>query len=146
MCLATNVKPYLKNNKIFDNENTIEKAIQAGQCLYKISSYTSFPMHDFFRCNTCNTTARNAICSSCINLCHKNHDIEYIRFDRFFCDCGSGTLPSQCKLIETTQETDTLYDSSAPTESKLDHLVNWATPQQSAHEFSSLPYQYSGPQ
>ena len=27
----------------------IEKAVASGQCLYKISSYTSFPMHDFFR-------------------------------------------------------------------------------------------------
>jgi len=122
LCIATNAKPSLKSNKIFDNENTIEETIKAGQCLYKISSYTKYPMHDFFRCNTCNTESGLVICSSCKNQCHKDHDVEFIRFDRFFCDCGSGTLKINCKLIETTQETDTLYDSSAPTESKLDQL------------------------
>ena len=36
-------------NKIFSNQNMVEKAVGSGQCLYKISSYTSFPMHDFYR-------------------------------------------------------------------------------------------------
>lgn len=113
--LAYNVKPtILDNNEIFENENLIEKALIAGQCLYKISSSCSFPMADFYRCNTCNTTARNAICENCIKKCHKGHEIEFIRHDRFFCDCGSNSLKSQCKLIETTQDTDTLYDSAEP--------------------------------
>ena len=37
------------DNKIFDNQNMVDKAVSTGQCLYKISSYTSFPMHDFYR-------------------------------------------------------------------------------------------------
>ena len=37
------------DNKIYDNEDLVEKTLQGGQCLYKISSYTSFPMHDFYR-------------------------------------------------------------------------------------------------
>ena len=38
-----------------------------------------------------------------------------ISVTRFFCDCGAGTLRSQCKLQgEPTQDTDTLYDSAAP--------------------------------
>ena len=61
----------------------MEKAVTNGQCLYKISSYTSFPMHDFYRCRTCNTTDRNAICVNCIKTCHAGHDIEFIRHDRF---------------------------------------------------------------
>lgn len=47
--LAYNVKPTLINNQIYDNEDLIEKTVNSGQCLYKISSYTSFPMHDFYR-------------------------------------------------------------------------------------------------
>lgn len=49
LCLATDVNPQLKDNKIFDNLNAVDKAVAKGQCLFKISSCTSFPMHDFFR-------------------------------------------------------------------------------------------------
>lgn len=118
LCLASGVQPILKGNRIFDNHNAVEKAVNSGQCLYKISSYTSFPMHDFYRCRTCNTTDRNAICVNCIKTCHAGHDVEFIRHDRFFCDCGAGTLSNQCQLQgEPTQDTDTLYDSAAPMES-----------------------------
>ncbi|XP_055949102.1 F-box only protein 11-like isoform X1 [Argiope bruennichi] len=118
LCLASGVNPILKGNRIFENHNAVEKAVNSGQCLYKISSYTSFPMHDFYRCRTCNTTDRNAICVNCIKTCHAGHDVEFIRHDRFFCDCGAGTLSNQCQLQgEPTQDTDTLYDSAAPMES-----------------------------
>ncbi|CAG7654564.1 unnamed protein product [Allacma fusca] len=118
LCLASGVHPICRGNKIFNNQDAVEKAVSNGQCLYKISSYTSFPMHDFYRCRTCNTTDRNAICVNCIKTCHAGHDIEFIRHDRFFCDCGAGTLNNQCQLQgEPTQDTDTLYDSSPPIES-----------------------------
>ena len=39
----------LPDNKIMNNQDAIEKAVSRGQCLYKISSYTSYPMHDFYR-------------------------------------------------------------------------------------------------
>ncbi|XP_065226353.1 F-box only protein 11 isoform X2 [Planococcus citri] len=118
LCLASGVHPTVKSNEIYDNQDAVEKAVSNGQCLYKISSYTSFPMHDFYRCQTCNTTDRNAICVNCIKTCHAGHDVEFIRHDRFFCDCGAGTLNNQCQLQgEPTQDTDTLYDSAAPMES-----------------------------
>ena len=37
------------DNKITGNEDLVEKTLLNGHCLYKISSYTSFPMHDFYR-------------------------------------------------------------------------------------------------
>ncbi|XP_066953207.1 F-box only protein 11 isoform X1 [Macrobrachium rosenbergii] len=119
LCLASGVNPIERANKIFDNHDAVQKAVTSGQCLYKISSYTSFPMHDFYRCRTCNTTERNAICVNCIKTCHSSHVVEFIRHDRFFCDCGAGTLNNQCQLQgEPTQDTDTLYDSAAPIESQ----------------------------
>ncbi|KAF0302839.1 F-box only protein 11 [Amphibalanus amphitrite] len=118
LCLATGVTPIMKGNKIFDNQDMVEKAIEAGQCLYKISSNTSFPMHDFYRCKTCNTTEKNAICVNCIKICHAGHSVEYIRHDRFFCDCGARGLRNPCQLQgEPTQDSDTLYDSAQPSES-----------------------------
>ncbi|XP_033627514.1 F-box only protein 11-like isoform X2 [Asterias rubens] len=118
ICLATGVNPEMKDNKVYGNKNAIEKAVKSGRCLYKISSYTSYPMHDFYRCKTCNTTDRNAICVNCIKRCHAGHDWEFVTHDRFFCDCGAGTLSLQCQLAgEPTKDTDTLYDSAAPIES-----------------------------
>uniref|UniRef100_A0A3Q2Z7S6 F-box domain-containing protein n=1 Tax=Hippocampus comes TaxID=109280 RepID=A0A3Q2Z7S6_HIPCM len=116
--LASGVNVTMKDNKINNNQDAIEKAVSRGQCLYKISSYTSYPMHDFYRCHTCNTTDRNAICVNCIKKCHQGHDVEFIRHDRFFCDCGAGTLSNPCTLAgEPTHDTDTLYDSAPPIES-----------------------------
>lgn len=84
-CIYNNLNTFIfiaLGNKIFDNQDAVEKAVGNGQCLYKISSYTSFPMHDFYRCQTCNTTDRNAICVNCIKTCHAGHDVEFIRHDR----------------------------------------------------------------
>lgn len=49
LCLASGVNPIQMNNKLFDNHDAVQKTVESGQCLYKISSYTSFPMHDFYR-------------------------------------------------------------------------------------------------
>ncbi|CAH1263615.1 FBXO11 [Branchiostoma lanceolatum] len=118
LCLATGVKPVMKDNHIFDNKDAIAKAVARGQCLYKISSYTSYPMHDFYRCSTCNTTERNAICVNCIRKCHRGHQVEFIRHDRFFCDCGAGTLSNSCTFAgEPTRNTDSVYNSAQPEES-----------------------------
>lgn len=49
LCLATDVRPMLRDNRIYDNHNAVDKAVSRGYCLFKISSCTSFPMHDFYR-------------------------------------------------------------------------------------------------
>jgi len=122
--LATDVRPVIRDNHIYDNHNAVEKAVAKGYCLFKISSCTSFPMHDFYRCITCNTTDRNAICVNCIRVCHRGHDVEFVRHDRFFCDCGAGTLDKQhCKLQTEIRDNDTVYDSATPTETETVNVV-----------------------
>ena len=49
LCLATDVNPILRENKVYNNHDAVEKAVKKGSCLFKISSSTTFPMHDFFR-------------------------------------------------------------------------------------------------
>jgi F-box protein 11 len=118
--LATDVNPILIDNRIFDNHNQVERAVTRGHCLFKISSCTSFPMHDFYRCVSCNTNSRQAICVNCIKQCHKGHVVEFVRHDRFFCDCGAGTLENHiCKLQQEIRDTDTVYDSSLPDQSNM---------------------------
>lgn len=119
ICIASDVRPTIRDNKNYDNNNAVERAIAKGYCLFKISSCTSFPMHNFYRCITCNTTERNAICYSCINVCHRGHQVEFVRRDRFYCDCGAGTLEQHtCCLQTEIRDNDTVYDSAQPTESE----------------------------
>uniref|UniRef100_A0A0N4Z5C7 F-box only protein 11 n=1 Tax=Parastrongyloides trichosuri TaxID=131310 RepID=A0A0N4Z5C7_PARTI len=125
LCLATDVRPILRDNKVYENFNAVERAVCKGHCLFKISSCTSFPMHDFYRCITCNTTDRNAICINCIKVCHKGHEVEFVRHDRFFCDCGAGTLDKQtCRLQTEIRDNDTVYDSATPTETGTPSTLN----------------------
>ncbi|KAI6237290.1 hypothetical protein M3Y95_00249500 [Aphelenchoides besseyi] len=117
LCLATDVHPNCRDNRIYDNHNAVERAVVRGQCLYIISSCTSFPMHDFYKCITCRTTERNAICINCIKVCHKGHEVEFVRHDRFFCDCGAGTLENHtCTLQSEVRDHDTIYNSEQPQE------------------------------
>ena len=48
-----------------NNQDAIEKAVSRGQCLYKISSYTSYPMHDFYRYPPTHTPRCTDPCSYC---------------------------------------------------------------------------------
>jgi len=118
ICVATGVQPVMKDNKVFKNLNVVDKAVATGQCLFKISSCTSFPMHDFYKCLTCHTSDRNAICVNCIKTCHRDHQVEFVRHDRFFCDCGAGTLELRCRLQSEARDNDTVYDSATPTETE----------------------------
>ncbi|CAD5225831.1 unnamed protein product [Bursaphelenchus okinawaensis] len=123
ICTATDVNPILRDNRVQDNANSVERAVNSGHCLFKISSCTSFPMHDFYKCITCNTTDRNAICVNCIKHCHAGHQVEFVRHDRFFCDCGAGTLDTPiCCLQNEIRDSDEVYDSAAPTESDTGSL------------------------
>lgn len=117
--MATGVEPILRGNVVFGNHDLVSKAVESNQCLYKLSSYTSFPMSDFYRCHTCKTTDTNAICISCAKTCHCGHKLEFIRHDRFLCDCGAGMLETTCQLRHdnVSHENDTIYNSSAPIES-----------------------------
>ncbi|KXJ14961.1 F-box only protein 11 [Exaiptasia diaphana] len=98
ICLATGVKPKLKNNKVYSNKGEVEHAVDGGLCLFQVSGNSCYPMHDFYKCNTCGTTDGFAICISCVNKCHRGHNISFVRHDRFFCDCGAGSTGINCKL------------------------------------------------
>ena len=53
-----------------------------GKCLYSISGDNSYPMHDFYRCLTCESSESDAICVNCVHKCHKNHQVQFVRHDR----------------------------------------------------------------
>ena len=99
ICLATGVKPKLLNNIVHQNKEVIKSAVDSGGCLYTVSGNTCYPMHDFYRCNTCSRLENFAICVNCVKQCHQGHDVQFVRRDRFFCDCGAGSTGSPCQLL-----------------------------------------------
>ena len=70
------------DNILHDNKQVIKNTVDSGCCLYQISGNTSYPMHDFYRCNTCCMSESFAICINCIKQCHEGHDVEFVRRDR----------------------------------------------------------------
>jgi F-box protein 11 len=98
ICLATGVKPTVSGNRVHGNGRTLKDALCSGKCLFSISGDNSYPMHDFYRCLTCDSSESDAICANCVKSCHRDHRVQFVRHDRFFCDCGAGALGCDCVL------------------------------------------------
>eukprot|EP00794_Sanderia_malayensis_P017733 gene17733-19505_t len=96
--LATGVSPKMLDNFCHDNKKVLTEAVNAGKCLFQVSGNLCYPMHDFYKCKTCASTENLAICVNCIRTCHQGHDVQFVRHDRFFCDCGAGTTTTTCRL------------------------------------------------
>jgi F-box protein 11 len=104
ICSGSRDSVEIEKNKIFGNLNLINLALSNGKCLYQITKYKYYPFQNHYRCITCNSSEVTAICASCIKKCHLNHQIQFVRYDRFFCDCGAGSLKSPCLLVETRND------------------------------------------
>lgn len=54
------------------------------------------------------------VCSACVKLCHKNHEVSYAKYGNFFCDCGAKGEQScmalnmnnikRCSLLSTPKD------------------------------------------
>ena len=109
------VKSTIKENKLlslmvnFDVLNSIDlKQIVLSNCQKPeleptsdpctfIESGKSYDREDhYYQCLTCDMKNTwdgiqgygHSICSACINLCHSNHSVKYVKFGPHFCDCG----------------------------------------------------------
>lgn len=92
IAVASGVRSRVCDNAIFNNHCLVEKAIVESICTFRVSGDIRYPMQDFYRCVTCGTKDGDAICVSCAYRCHADHEIEWVRRDRCYCDCGAGTL------------------------------------------------------
>ena len=101
--LASGTKVELENNKVFSNKNLIQKCLDSGECLYKLTSFKYYPIQNHYRCLTCNSSGKSyqmrrrnifamytgktrkeltAICANCVKNCHASHKIQFLRYDR----------------------------------------------------------------
>ena len=60
--LASGTKVELENNKVFSNKNLIQKCLDSGECLYKLTSFKYYPIQNHYRCLTCNSSGKSCLC------------------------------------------------------------------------------------
>ncbi len=71
----------------------------AGVCTFKLTS-TKYCEQLWFNCRTCWPDDINVgCCESCVDLCHKNHNIYAVGRGDFYCDCGHGDGRVLCLCI-----------------------------------------------
>ena len=54
--IASGAVVEMEDNRVFSNQNLINKLIDSGDCLYKLTSYKYYPIQSFYRCITCNSS------------------------------------------------------------------------------------------
>ena len=86
-CFDFSVYPHT-GNRVHGNGRTLKDALCSGKCLFSISGDNSYPMHDFYRCLTCDSSESDAICANCVKSCHRDHRVQFVRHDRSVCVCG----------------------------------------------------------
>jgi hypothetical protein len=69
-------------------------------CTYTTTANNYLEQHWYY-CYTCKLTFTEGCCSICVRVCHKDHDVSYSRFSRFFCDCGAGARGLVCKALKS---------------------------------------------
>ena len=61
---------------------------------------------DYYQCITCDMTndgsqgSGYSICTTCIKICHAEHDVKYVEYGKHFCDCGEKGERS-CKSLKS---------------------------------------------
>lgn len=52
---------------------------------------------DWYQCVTCGISGSEGFCSTCKDICHKGHDVIFMRRSQgFFCDCGANSRRCKC--------------------------------------------------
>ena len=54
----------------------------------------------YWQCTTCDMGDGYSICTTCIKICHFEHDVTYVRYGSHFCDCGEKGERS-CKSLKS---------------------------------------------
>ena len=78
-------KPSIENE---DDNNSFHKKL----CTFT-ETKENYELQHWYNCYTCGMTFSEGICSVCVKVCHKDHDVSYACKSNFFCDCGAGAAP-----------------------------------------------------
>lgn len=85
-------------------DSTISDAIKDNVCTYTVTG-ESFKRQYFYRCYTCDLTGSFGCCKTCIDTCHKGHNISAGFLTNAFCDCGIKGTSTCCSKKKSTTPT-----------------------------------------
>ena len=91
------IASYLKDEHKF---GALVKKINENTCTFAYTGKTRIKQ-DYYQCKTCNLKNGFGVCIQCSKVCHKFHDLIFIKNkddSDFFCDCGTKEY-CKCKLI-----------------------------------------------
>jgi len=76
-------------NTIEKREENVCNLIDKGECTINVDKVTRFVKQKYRRCFTCGHTDENGkgICITCVEKCHKGHELSDELENDFFCDC-----------------------------------------------------------
>lgn len=96
-----------------------------GHCTFERTGEDFIHHAKVYRCITCGLVDDMGCCEECAKTCHAGHEIkEEIGPMRFYCDCGSGSCITACKLISMPEKHCTLErNSPAPMKQKGYHCL-----------------------
>ena len=65
-----------------------EDSLNNKLCTFTTTQKEYVPQH-WYHCHTCGMLDSVGVCSVCVRVCHKGHDVTYAKNGSFFCDCGA---------------------------------------------------------
>ena len=63
-------------------------ALNDRLCTYT-TTQREFQNQHWYHCYTCEMFDSVGVCSVCANVCHQGHQLGYVKYSSFFCDCGA---------------------------------------------------------
>lgn len=92
--------PNQRYNCLLDPPSTFDPPLP--HCTYSTTG-DKFTVQKLYVCRTCNFDSNQCICEGCAKFCHEGHDVVFASECEGFCDCGSGLLPTKCKIMESIE-------------------------------------------
>lgn len=74
--------------------DNVEDSSKLALCTYTSTGSQFVEQHWYF-CYSCDLAGTEGVCSICAKYCHKDCELAYSKFGRFFCDCGAGPESQQ---------------------------------------------------
>ena len=65
-----------------------EDSLNNKLCTFTVTQKEYMTQH-WYHCHTCAMLDSVGVCSVCVRVCHKGHDVTYAKHGSFFCDCGA---------------------------------------------------------
>ncbi|XP_043220427.1 E3 ubiquitin-protein ligase UBR4-like isoform X2 [Amphibalanus amphitrite] len=95
-----------------DADDSDEDSLNNKLCTFTVTQKEYVPQH-WYHCHTCSMLDSVGVCSVCVRVCHKGHDVTYAKNGSFFCDCGAKEDNSCQALVKRSRQQEPLPAGSS---------------------------------